>query len=232
MGRWTGAVVLAGLLCSCAADATENTDQGVAAPSAASTTSSEPADTSAATTVPDGSAAPTAAPVQTVPAATPPTGSSQNCGIGERLDDADGDTWGECVPDERPVDLFAAQVAAEAAGLPPGIPCNYPATILAGDSALITCAVVNSDASEGDWSFTLASDHSVGAAPSYLQTKAAPPTTPPPTQPTRPLVGGGTDPRFDTCKEAKSHGYGPYFAGDDVEYGWYRDADEDGIVCE
>lgn len=42
----------------------------------------------------------------------------------------------------------------------------------------------------------------------------------------------GTDPRYDTCAEATSHGYGPYFQGRDVEYGWYRDADGDGIVCE
>ena len=41
----------------------------------------------------------------------------------------------------------------------------------------------------------------------------------------------GTDPRFDTCKAAKSHGYGPYRAGQ-VEYSWYDDADGDGIVCE
>ncbi|MFB9907941.1 excalibur calcium-binding domain-containing protein [Allokutzneria oryzae] len=42
----------------------------------------------------------------------------------------------------------------------------------------------------------------------------------------------GTDPRFGTCKEAKAKGYGPYYRGKDVEYGWYRDADSDGIVCE
>jgi len=40
------------------------------------------------------------------------------------------------------------------------------------------------------------------------------------------------DPRFGTCKEAKSHGFGPYRSGVDPEYNWYRDADSDGIVCE
>ena len=40
------------------------------------------------------------------------------------------------------------------------------------------------------------------------------------------------DARYDTCKEAKAHGAGPYYAGTDVEYNWYRDADNDGIVCE
>lgn len=40
------------------------------------------------------------------------------------------------------------------------------------------------------------------------------------------------DPRFSTCKEAISRGYGPYFSGFDTEYGWYIDRDSDGIVCE
>jgi len=48
--------------------------------------------------------------------------------------------------------------------------------------------------------------------------------------------GGGeydsTDPRFDTCREAKSNGYGPYYSGADAEYDWYRDRDGDGVVCE
>ena len=41
-----------------------------------------------------------------------------------------------------------------------------------------------------------------------------------------------TDPRFGTCKEAISNGYGPYYYEIDVEYGWYNDRDNDGIVCE
>ena len=41
-----------------------------------------------------------------------------------------------------------------------------------------------------------------------------------------------TDPRFGTCKEAIKNGYGPYYAGVDEEYDWYRDADSDGTVCE
>lgn len=44
--------------------------------------------------------------------------------------------------------------------------------------------------------------------------------------------GGGTDPRFATCKAAKAAGYGPYYKGKDPEYGWYIDRDKDGIVCE
>ncbi|MGN6612567.1 MAG: GmrSD restriction endonuclease domain-containing protein, partial [Angustibacter sp.] len=50
--------------------------------------------------------------------------------------------------------------------------------------------------------------------------------------PARPSSTSGTDPRFGTCKEAKSHGYGPYERGVDPEYDWYRDNDHDGMVCE
>jgi hypothetical protein len=42
----------------------------------------------------------------------------------------------------------------------------------------------------------------------------------------------GTGPRFGTCREAKGNGYGPYRQGQDPEYDWYRDADDDGVVCE
>lgn len=44
--------------------------------------------------------------------------------------------------------------------------------------------------------------------------------------------GGGADPRFGSCREAKAAGYGPYVAGVDPEYGWYRDGDGDGVNCE
>jgi hypothetical protein len=43
---------------------------------------------------------------------------------------------------------------------------------------------------------------------------------------------GGTDPRFGSCAKAKAAGYGPYVAGTDAEYHWYRDGDSDGINCE
>ncbi|MFB9073045.1 excalibur calcium-binding domain-containing protein [Citricoccus parietis] len=42
----------------------------------------------------------------------------------------------------------------------------------------------------------------------------------------------GTDPQFSSCKKAKAAGYGPYVAGTDPEYRWYRDGDSDGINCE
>lgn len=44
--------------------------------------------------------------------------------------------------------------------------------------------------------------------------------------------GDSNDPRFSTCKEALSKGYGPYYGGVDPEYNWYIDGDSDGIVCE
>ena len=43
---------------------------------------------------------------------------------------------------------------------------------------------------------------------------------------------GSGDPIFDTCAEAKSRGYGPYYSGEDYEYDFYQDRDRDGIVCE
>jgi hypothetical protein len=66
--------------------------------------------------------------------------------------------------------------------------------------------------------------------------EAGPPTPSPRTTPA-PHPGQtpaqeATDPRFDTCTKAKAAGYGPYLSGQDPEYGWYRDRDGDGRVCE
>ena len=63
---------------------------------------------------------------------------------------------------------------------------------------------------------------------------AAGSATPASKAPTTTVAGSAqnaTDPRFPTCKAAKAAGHGPY-TSDQVEYGWYRDADHDGIVCE
>lgn len=43
---------------------------------------------------------------------------------------------------------------------------------------------------------------------------------------------GSTDPRFSYCYQATASGYGPYVRGQDPEYAWYTDADNDGRVCE
>lgn len=73
------------------------------------------------------------------------------------------------------------------------------------------------------------------AAPATAAPVTAPPT-PAPTAPPQTVAfvapAPATDPRFDTCKDAKANGYGPYSRGVDPEYNWYRDADNDGIVCE
>ena len=58
----------------------------------------------------------------------------------------------------------------------------------------------------------------------------APP--PPPPAPLARSPAAATDPNMGTCKAAKAAGYGPYVAGQDPEYDWYRDADSDGVVCE
>lgn len=55
------------------------------------------------------------------------------------------------------------------------------------------------------------------------------PTTPT-VAPVKPAVGG-SDPKYASCKEAKAHGLGPY-TKDRVEYGYYKDGDKDGVVCE
>ncbi|WP_411284658.1 DUF1524 domain-containing protein [Lapillicoccus sp.] len=61
-------------------------------------------------------------------------------------------------------------------------------------------------------------------------TTSAPPSSAP--VPLMPKPASGDDPRFATCRAAKAGGFGPYRQGSDPEYGWYRDADRDGIVCE
>ena len=63
------------------------------------------------------------------------------------------------------------------------------------------------------------------AATTTRTTKARRTTTKPPADP-------GTDRDYGTCAKAKAAGKGPYYAGIDVEYSWYRDADNDGKVCE
>lgn len=71
------------------------------------------------------------------------------------------------------------------------------------------------------------------AASAATPHRCAIPEVPAPQTPQEPEGGDGTgaDPRFASCAEAKRHGYGPYQAGR-PEYGWYRDGDSDGTVCE
>nr|BFE88464.1 hypothetical protein GCM10020093_110650 [Planobispora longispora] len=69
-----------------------------------------------------------------------------------------------------------------------------------------------------------------GATPSANPASARPT----PTRGSRPIRSGGpgTDPRFRTCKEAFSEGYGPYHRGVHEEYAWYTDRDRDGVACD
>jgi len=63
-------------------------------------------------------------------------------------------------------------------------------------------------------------------------TQAPEPEPEPESEPAPEPENTGTDPQFGTCAEAIDNGLGPYIAGVDPEYDWYRDADSDGIVCE
>lgn len=74
-------------------------------------------------------------------------------------------------------------------------------------------------------------DYNLPETPTYQQTTET--TTPSTTPAEEPVTNtGGTDPKFSTCKEANSNGYGPYTKGVNPEYDWYRDGDKDGTVCE
>ncbi|MGW6132377.1 excalibur calcium-binding domain-containing protein [Cellulomonas sp. NPDC055163] len=68
-------------------------------------------------------------------------------------------------------------------------------------------------------------------APAAPAPAAPAPAAPAPAEP-EPDPASATDPRFGSCKEAIGAGYGPYYAGVNPEYGWYRDGDNDGKNCE
>lgn len=53
-----------------------------------------------------------------------------------------------------------------------------------------------------------------------------------PTGGTRGSGDGVTDPDYGTCAAAHAAGRGPYYQAIDPEYGFYRDRDKDGMVCE
>jgi hypothetical protein len=66
-----------------------------------------------------------------------------------------------------------------------------------------------------------------------LRTQAASPASAPAAAASVPTATGGRlDPRFSYCYEANDAGYGTYVRGQDPEYDWYDDADNDGVVCE
>lgn len=69
-------------------------------------------------------------------------------------------------------------------------------------------------------------------APAVVEPVAVEPAAVAPAAASGSLPQTGTDPRFGSCKKAKEAGYGPYVAGVDPEYDWYRDGDGDGTTCE
>lgn len=70
----------------------------------------------------------------------------------------------------------------------------------------------------------------VSKAVASAEAKAA--QTAPAAQPFAGTTSPETDPRFNYCYEANAAGYGNYVRGQDPEYAWYDDADNDGVVCE
>ena len=71
------------------------------------------------------------------------------------------------------VDPAVAMGTAVAAGVPAEAVCNWPTVMPAGSSRPVGCPVVNPDASEGTWNFTLFSDMTI-SEPLYTETKAPP----------------------------------------------------------
>lgn len=69
-------------------------------------------------------------------------------------------------------------------------------------------------------------ERAVAAAVKQAKADAASQSAPPPS------TSAGTDPRFSYCYEANDAGFGDYVRGQDPEYDWYSDNDDDGIVCE
>lgn len=69
-----------------------------------------------------------------------------------------------------------------------------------------------------------------------VSSPVAPPAETPVEAPPAPVTpevpaSGGNDPQFSSCTKAKAEGFGPYTKAD-AEYGWYKDGDNDGTVCE
>ena len=88
-------------------------------------------------------------------------------------------------------------------------------------------------AREGEYVIADAANDAPGCATSSTPTQAPPaPETIPAPAPEQEASGGGLDPQFPTCKAALANGYGNYVKGVNPEYGWYKDADGDGVVCE
>ena len=98
-------------------------------------------------------------------------------------------------------------------------PVTSAAQIAADQAAVVQAAADQAAADQAAAAQIVAAAQAAAAAAAAREQVAAP-------------VQADLDPRFGTCKEAKANGYGPYYAGVDPEYDWYRDADSDGKNCE
>lgn len=111
-----------------------------------------------------------------------------------------------------------------------------PNTNDSADTAAVTTVPAATSTTASSLTTSMVRVQPIAEVPADTQSIAAPTTpapTPPPTPaPTTPPPEEQVHERFDTCKEAIAHGNGPYYQGTDVEYGWYRDANSNGIVCE
>jgi hypothetical protein len=72
------------------------------------------------------------------------------------------------------IDTQSAYNQALFAGMTDGASCMIPPTLLDGSTVDVVCPIVNQDGSEGTWSFTVRSDSTIVATPTYVETKPAP----------------------------------------------------------
>lgn len=116
------------------------------------------------------------------------------------------------------------------AALIPGSSPDGPSAVTSEQALAPTAA--GSSAIEPDPSASASpTPEPTSAQPTPASTTAKPQPRPSPTT-ARSSAKPSTDPRFDNCREARAHGYGPYYQGVDPEYAWYRDPNKDGVVCD
>lgn len=128
-----------------------------------------------------------------------------------------------------PATALIALVIGSSGGDEPATPLATPApqTVTATVTEATTVTITETVTTPGPTVTETVTIAAPAPKPTAATTRKA--TAPAPLQAPAP---SGLDPRFDTCKAAIAAGYGPYYEGKDPEYDWYRDADNDGKVCE
>jgi hypothetical protein len=134
--------------------------------------------------------------------------------------------------------LNDAKSDSDAAGwLPPEQVCRYATTQVAVKAKYeLAVTTAEHDALAAALHDCPGQELPTGGAPTLAPNRSPAPraTASPPAA--QGLVGttstSRVDPDYGTCRNAKAHGGGPYYAGKDPEYGYYQDRDHDGIVCE